>query len=46
MDQLSGALGIAFKVEFLGLDMTTRNLFDNPFQEKYMKTGINTQTNI
>jgi hypothetical protein len=39
MDQLDGADAIAFKVEFLGLDMTTRNLFNNPQQGTYISTG-------
>jgi hypothetical protein len=39
MDQLDGADTIAFKVEFLGLDMTTRNLFSNPQQGTYISTG-------
>jgi hypothetical protein len=39
LDQLYGADAIAFKIEFLGLDMATRNLFDYPLPDKYMKTG-------
>jgi hypothetical protein len=39
LDLPSGARDIAFKIELLGLDIATRNQFDNPFQEKFMKTG-------
>jgi hypothetical protein len=39
LDQLYGADAIAFKIEFLGLDMATRNLIDYPLPDKYMKTG-------
>jgi len=30
---------IAFKVEFLGLDMTSRNRYDNPQQGAYITSG-------
>ena len=39
LDQLEGARDIAFRIELLGLDMTTRNLFDNPQQGRYFNKG-------
>jgi hypothetical protein len=39
LDQLTGARDIAFKVEFLGIDMTTRNLFDSMQPTQYLQTS-------
>jgi hypothetical protein len=40
LDQLTGARDMAFKVEFLGLDMTTRNMIDSQQPAQILKTGI------
>jgi hypothetical protein len=39
LDQLEGARDIAFKIEFLGLDMTTKNLSDSPQQSRAVSKG-------
>ena len=39
MDEFDGAAGIAFSVEFLGLDRTKRNLVTNPMTGGYVTTS-------